>query len=171
MADVPSIHFRRRWYYGLWCALLLASLVALGLWETPVRSGTADLTVKVLVRNVPPGCTASLWVGPKQQWPAADRIASMNLIESPLTPEGAAMGSLKLRVGYRRWFGGVIPRKTDDFLVVKFQPKVGAPRYFALSFEMDWAKGLLRPGRRMGISTTGDWDGLWQDPALIPKTS
>jgi hypothetical protein len=81
------------------------------------------------------------------------------------------MGSLKLRVGYRRWFGGVIPRKTDDFLVVKFQPKVGAPRYFALSFEMDWAKGLLRPGRRMGISTTGDWDGLWQDPALIPKTS
>lgn len=171
MIQVRSIHFRRRWYYVMWCGFLLASLVALGLWETPAQAGTADLTVKILVTNIPPGCTSQLWKGSKKRWPDADRIPPMNQAGSPLTAEGKAIGSLKLRVGYRRWIGGVIARRTDDLVVMKFQPVSGHPRYFGIPLEMDWHTRLLRPGQRMVITTTTDWDGLWSDPGSIPKSN
>jgi hypothetical protein len=171
MLEAPSIHYRRRWYYVMWCALLLASLGALGLWEIPIRTGSADLTIRILVANVPPGCTSQVWAGPKKRWPAADQTLPMNQLGRPLTPEGQASGSLKLQVGYRRWIGGILPRRTDDLLVVKFQPRSGAPRYFGIPLEMDWHTGLLRPGQRMVITTTTEWDGLWPDPGSIVKTS
>lgn len=171
MTEVQSIHFKRRWYYALWCVLLLASLVALGLWETPVQGGTAELTFNIQIKNPPTGCTAQAWVGPRKRWPVADRLAPMTEVGKPLTAEGAAVGTLALRVGYRRWIGGILPRSTDDLVVVKFQPNGGTARYFAYPLDLDWHNGLLRPGRRMGIQITFDWDGLWLDPASVPKTS
>lgn len=171
MIEIESIHHKRRWYYVLWCGLLLVSLAALGLWELPAQSGSADLTVRIQVANVPPGCTAQLWAGPKDRWPEADRSPSLNQTGSPLTAEGMAIGSLKLRVGYRRWIGGVIPRRTDDLVVVKFQPESGPPRYLGIPLDTDWRTRLLRPGQRMVITATTSWDGLWPEPALIPRTS
>jgi len=171
MIQAQSIHYKRRWYYALWCTILLASLAALGLWETPNRSGSADLTFKIQVTNVPPGCTVQFWAGPKKAWPAADRKPSLNQPGQPLTAAGEALGSLTLRVGYRRWIGSYIPRRTDDLAILKFQPKVGAPRYYPFPLEMDWHTRLLRPGQRMQISGATDWDGMWLDPASVPTSA
>lgn len=168
---VRSIHYRRRWFYVLWCGLLVASLIALWLWHRPVNVGTADLTVKIRVSNVPPGCTARLWAGPKENWPSADLIPPLTQPGTPLTADGIAAASLKLHVGYRRWVGGVIPSRTDELLVMKFQSQAGSPRYFAIPLDMDWRSRLLRPGQRMGITAGVDWNRLRPDPGLTPKSN
>ena len=171
MTPSPSIHYKRRWFYVLWCTLLLASLAALGLWETPARSGSADLAFKIQVANVPPGCAVQFWAGPKKAWPGADHRAPMNQPGLPLTAAGEAIGHLNLRVAYRRWIGGVIARRTDDLLVLKFQPRSGTPRYFTIPLDMDWHSQILRPGRRMAFSTSIDWGNLWLDPLAVPTSS
>lgn len=168
---VRSIHYIRRWFYVLWCGLLLGSLVALGLWNRPVNAGTADLTVGIRVMNVPPGCTAQIWAGPTKSWPSADLVSPLTQHGTPLTADGIGAAYLKLHVGYRRWIGGVIPSRTDELVVMKFQPKSGPPRYFPIPLGKDWHTRLLRPGQRMGITTTIDWDGLWPDPDLMPKSN
>ncbi|BDU70774.1 hypothetical protein GETHOR_28750 [Geothrix oryzae] len=171
MIQIRSIHYRRRWYYALWSALLLASLAFLWRWETPASQGSAELTVKIQVLNAPPECTVLFWTGPKKAWPGANQEPSLNQPGRPLTAAAEAIGSLKARVAYRRWVGDLIPRRTDDLLILKFQPKSEAPRFFAVPLDGDWQSRLLRPGRRMGISASVDWSGLWLDPRSVPKSS
>lgn len=171
MTQARSIHHERRWYYVLWCTLLAASLAALGLWETPSRTGSADLAFQVRIMNLPPGCAAQLWAGPKKAWPAADQRPPLSQAGRPLPAGGEVIGSLKLRVGYRRWVGGYIPRRTDDLAILKVQPKTGTARYYAFPLDQDWQTRVLHPGQRMKISGAVDWDGLWLDSASVPKTN
>jgi len=155
----------------VWCGLLLASLGALVVWETPKRAGSADLAIKIRIPDLPAGSTVQFWTGPRKAWPAADGVAPLNQAGTPLGIPAEAVSALKLRVAYRRWIGGTIARRTDDLVVLKFQPNTGAPRYFALPLDMDWHTGLLRPGQRMSVAATATWDGLWLDPASVPTSN
>lgn len=65
----PSIHHRRRWFYVLWGALLVAAAAMLAWgWETPARVGTARVSLVLTAPDIPPGTRAALWVGSAGTW-------------------------------------------------------------------------------------------------------
>jgi hypothetical protein len=164
-----SIHYRRRWYYVLWSCLLLASLIALVLWETPSPVGTVNVQMNIAIKDLPEGCQFSVWAGPRRSW------HGNNLVESQagriIPPDGKVVESLVLPVAYRRWGGGYIPRRTSDFIVLVFMPPSGEPHYLALPLDTDLRTGFLRLGRKMTVSLGFHWRRLGTDrfmPPLFP---
>lgn len=168
MTSAPaSEHFRRRWFYVLWCSLLGLSLIALAMWETPKQSGTARVMLSLRPLDFPKNCRAQAWVGPHGRWPGAAWTGEGAWAEMPVGEGVLNFPPVDLSVGYRRWVKNFIPRKTSDLLVVKFQAPGVPPRYFVLPMGNDWHQGLLRIGRRMGLQADISWDGLWQDPSVF----
>lgn len=157
-----SRHHQRRWFYVLWAALLLLSLGALLAWETPARSGVAQLDVIVRIAGMPAGTRCKAWVGPvgKARSVAWEELPTQGMEHG----EGFEVRGLKASIGYRRWLDDYIPRRTADHLVLRFEAPDWPPRYLPISLAPDWRRGLLRPGQWMRIDLGVTWDGLFQHP-------
>jgi hypothetical protein len=162
---MESIHYRRRGFYVLWGVLLLASLIALGLWETPQRSSTAKLTLRLKVNDLPAQTQVKVWAGPRGRWPGAAWTGLGAAAAIQPTDDKVALEVLPLPVAYRRWGKDTIPRRTADLVVLRFEAPGQAPRYLVLPLGEDWRSGLLRPGRKMSVSMECRWGGLGTDPA------
>lgn len=159
-----STHYRRRWYYALWLCLLGCSITALVLWETPARSGTAELRLVVELKGAPTPCLATTWSGPRRD---AKKIHT-STDSQPLM--GPIDRTFKLPVAYRRWMKLLIPRKTADLIVIKCVSQGGAPKYLSIPLEYDWEAGILKPGRKTTFKLSADWKNLGDslEEALAP---
>lgn len=164
-----SIHYRRRWFYVLWCALLLVSVWAWILWVTPRESGTARMMVRLKVEAVPPGCRVQAWTGPQARWagdawqgenPAAEAVMGGDYLDLP---------PIRLDIAFRRWVKDYIPSKTSDLLVIRFVPPTGQSRYFFLPLEKDWRSGLLRVGWVIHVKIPCPWESLGTDATAVPE--
>lgn len=161
---LPSVHYRRRWYYLLWVALLGISVAALIAWETPTKAGFATLRLELELQDFPPTGTAQAWVGPRSKWRGVYSDGTGTWSEMPLSNKNLTFPMTPIPVAFRRWIGGYIPRRTADLLVVKFQSPGCPPRYFAMSLASDWHHGLLRIDRPFGLKVPLVWNGLWEEP-------
>jgi hypothetical protein len=161
-----SIHRRRRGFYVLWILLLLSSLLALVLWETPRSSGVAELSLQLQVRSIPGDTRLRVWAGPWKSWPGASWSGEGAVVDVMTQPGAILAPTIPLSVGYRRWIQDFmyIPRKTADLVVLRFDAPSQAPRYVVLPLKSDWYAGVLRPGRGMKVSIEMTWDGLWLTP-------
>jgi len=164
-----SIHHRRRWFYVLWGVLLLGSLATLALWETPVRSGTAKLTLRLKVRELPVQTAVKVWVGPRGRWPGLAWTGQRAAASLQSVDENLILNALPLPVGYRRWVKDILPRRTADLVVLRFENPREAPRYLALPLRQDWRSGFLAPRRVMTLSMECGWKGLPTDPTGFSK--
>lgn len=158
----PSIHWRQRWWYAFWVALLLGLSGFWAWWETPAVSGTGHVVVRVWVAGLPAGSRVEAWTGPAKAWkqgvsgfqgPWMAGDASKPL---PLPP-------LEIQAGLRRWHQGYIPRLTSDRLVVRIDPPEGPPRYAAYDLRADLDAGLAGPHRRLYLSAPLKWNALSTD--------
>jgi len=167
----PTIHYRRRWFYALWVALLLASAGALALWERPLAVVQASLTVRIHVRQAPAGAQVQAWSGPWARWqgPAWDAAGAA---PTGLQADGwATLPVAGITIARRRWVNQYIARGTSDLLMLKFTAPGEQPRYFALPLSKDIRTGLLRPQGRLITSIDTSWPSLGVDgkaPDRIP---
>jgi hypothetical protein len=167
--EVRSIHYRRRWFYVLWCALLLASAGAWVLWVTPRASGTVKMVIRLKIEAAPRGCRVQAWAGPRARWagdawhgenPAAEAVMGEDRLDLP---------PIRLDIAFRRWIKDYIPSRTSDLLVIRFVPPTGQSRYFFLPLEKDWRSGLLRVGWVMNVKIPCPWQSLGTDAMAVPE--
>ena len=167
-----SIHYRRRWFYALWSALLVASTAALLLWERPSVVDLASLQVVVRVPGAPEGTRIQAWAGPWAKWPGRTWSGGDAFAELAPGPGGAAtLPVVRMAIARRRWFRGTIPRGTWDLVMVKFTPPSEPPRYLAVPMSRDIRAGLLRPRYRLIVTINTSWQNLTVDaeaPNRIP---
>ncbi|MDR3671515.1 MAG: hypothetical protein P4L36_11760 [Holophaga sp.] len=155
-----SIHYRRRWFYVLWVALLLLSGGAWILWERPVRMEQASLQLVFRVRNAPPGTSVQVWAGPRSRWEGPG-WSGEGLAQAQLQDDGyARLPLLRIQIARRRWVKDYIPRGTWDLLMFKCSAPGAPPRFFALPLSEDIRKGVLRPKWRLTTTINVSWDGL-----------
>ena len=168
----PSIHYRRRWFYVLWCVLLALSGLALLLWETPSARELASFEVLLSLPDAPAGTRVQAWAGPWAQWPGeawsgADAFADLALGAGGL----ARLPVVRLHIARRRFHLGYVPRGTWDLVMLKFSPPSEPPRYLALPCSQDIRTGVLRPKFRLTGSIDISWRNLRLDglpPNRIP---
>ncbi|HET6330948.1 MAG TPA: hypothetical protein VFF76_09190 [Holophagaceae bacterium] len=162
-APERSIHWRQRWWYALWVALLLGASGFWAWWETPAVSGIGHVVARVWVKDLPAGSKVEVWTGPAKAWKQdAPGFQGPWMVQDdaakplPLPP-------LEIRAGLRRWHQGYIPRLTSDRLVLRIDPPEGAPRFAAYDLQRDLDAGLAGPHRRLLISTSLKWAALSMD--------
>lgn len=149
----------------LWSLLLLISIAALVLWETPQYLGTSKLTLRLEVKDLPGQTRVKVWAGPRGQWPGVGWTGQVAAAEIKPTDEKVVLVALPLPVAYRRWGKAIIPRRTADLVVLRFEDPHQAPRYLALPLGQDWRNGFLAPHRVMTLSMKFGWNGLPTDPS------
>jgi hypothetical protein len=155
-----SIHYRRRWAYALWVALLLLSAWALALWERPLALTSASLVVGLRVRNTPPGTQVKVWAGPWARWTGPDQFAA-SPIQVPLKPDGTAtLPVFHIPIARRRWFKGYIPRDTWDLMMLEFTAPGLPSRYLPLPLTKDLRLGILRPKWKLTNTVSVSWSSL-----------
>ena len=156
-----SIHYRRRWFYVLWCTLLAGAFAALGLWETPARREKAALETSVLIRGVPEGTRVQAWAGPLRAWPGSRWNGEGAWADLALPRSGAVpLPLIRLPIARRRLGRGYIPRGTWDLVVVRLLPPSGPPRYLPYECSKDITSGLLAQGHRLKVTISGSWEHL-----------
>jgi hypothetical protein len=174
MAEIQegrSIHWRQRWWYALWVALLLGALGFWAWWETPAASGVGHVVLVIRVVDLPPGSKAEVWAGPAKAW-KADPSAFQG--PWPVTDPAKALPlpPVAIQAGLRRWRQGYIPRLTSDLIVLRLDPPQGPPRYAAYGLAKDLNAGLAGPHRRLILSAPVRWGNLSEDAshpsALLP---
>lgn len=156
-----SIHYQRRWFYALWCTLLLVSLGALAAWEIPSRRELAALDVAIQVQDLPAGTRAQAWEGPRKAWRGASwngegAWADLILVQAGPTP----LPRTRLAIARRRWVHDYIPRGTWDLVIVRLVPPSGPARYLVLDCSKDIRSGLIRKGLRLKVVISGIWGHL-----------
>ena len=167
-AAQPSIHYRRRWFYVLWCSLLLISLGAYGLWEWPKRIEKPLLIVLMKADQLPAGVEVQVWTGPKAAWPGPgwDGLDARCTLK-PNGTGGMETPPMLVPVGVRRWVKkGTVPRRTHDLLVFRFIAPGQAVRFSFVSLKNDWRQGLLRDGKRLFFRYEPEWKELSLDGRL-----
>lgn len=157
-----SIHWRQRWWYGLWVALLLGSLGFWGWWETPAASGTGHVVLSIRVADLPAGSKVEAWTGPIQAW-KVDAVGFQGPWVVQDTVKPLPVPPLEIRAGLRRWHQGYIPRLTSDRVVLRMDPPDGPPRYAAYDLHSDINAGLAGPHRRLFITSAMRWGALSED--------
>lgn len=166
--DPPSIHYRRRWYYVLWCVLLLASLGAYGLWQWPLRVERPLLGILMKANDLPAGTEVQIWIGPRSDWPGPAWDGKD--ARADLRPDAAGrmeMPPTVVPVAVRRWVTkATIPARTHDLVVFRFLAPGQAVRFAFVSLRNDWRHGLLRDGKRLFFPYQPDWKELTLDGAL-----
>jgi len=171
VSDLRSIHFRRRWYYVLWVALLALSAGAWLLWERPLSIDHASLAFRIQVRNVPPGTRVQVWNGPWDRWPGP-AWSGEGAAATDLNGDGfAALPVLSVQIGQRRWVRGYVPRDTWDLLVLRLTPPDGPPRYFIQPLSDEIRMGELKPHWKLTTDAGFNWDKLHSDgkaPERVP---
>lgn len=162
-----SIHYRRRYAYGLWVAMLFLSLGALALWEQPLSVAPASLQVQLQVLEAPKDTRVLAWAGPCGQWDGPGRFREA-VIQVTLQPDGrASLPLFRLPIARRRWVKGYVPRSTWDLMMLKFTPPDGQPKYMALPLSQDIRMGFLKPRYRFFDTIRCHWRGL-KDTAQAP---
>ena len=165
----PSIHYRRRWFYVLWTALLLALLWGWALWERPKHIYEASLKVQYRARGeVPAGTRVQGWVGPAGRRPGADWQGEGGFVEAVLDGNNQiVLPVFKLHLAPRRWGRrAFIPRYTWDLLVLRITRPGQAPRYLSASLARDIDSGLLRPRQVVFYQFSLPIDALSLDPRV-----
>jgi hypothetical protein len=161
---VPSIHYRRRWFYALWVSLLVLASAALWLWERPARRFEASLVIKMQLKEAPAGTQVRVWAGPKASWHGME-AGGPCLVQGALQDDGRiVLPLLRIHVASRRWVRDYVPRGTWDVVQLQFIPPGGPPRYFTVPLDQDIRSGILRPGWRLTTEITCHWRGLRSDP-------
>ena len=159
-----SIHWRQRWWYALWVALLLGSLGLWAWWETPAASGVGHAVFKVSIPDLPPGSRVEAWAGPAKAWTKApSAFLGPWPVEDPARP--LPVPPVEIREGFRRWHQGYIPRLTSELVVFRIIPGQGAPRFAFYDLRQDLNAGLAGPHRRLMISAPLHWAALSEDAA------
>ncbi|HXC17313.1 MAG TPA: hypothetical protein VNV60_07735 [Holophagaceae bacterium] len=162
-APEPSIHWRQRWWYALWVALLLGASGFWAWWETPAISGTGHVIARVWIKDLPAGCKVEAWTGPAKAWKQdAPGFQGPWTVQDDAT-KPLPLPPLEIRAGLRRWHQGYIPRLTSDRLVLRIDPPEGLPRYAAYDLRMDLNAGLAGPHRRLYLSAPLKWKTLSTD--------
>jgi hypothetical protein len=168
----PSIHHQRRWYYALWTSLLLASSIALFLWERPVRRELATVCVMVQIPGAPKGTQVQAWAGPWSSWKGARWSGADAFCSMPLAPTGrTSLAPVRLHIARRRWGPGTIPRGTWDLVMLRFVPPQGNPVYLAVPCSQDIRTGLIRQGLKLYFEINTPWENLPVDagaPLRVP---
>jgi hypothetical protein len=164
-AGQPSIHYQRRWFYVLWCTLLLLSLGAYGLWEWPKRVEKPMLAILMRADKLPGGIEVQIWTGPKASWPGPGWDGQdARCILRPDAAGDMQMPPTVVPVGVRRWVRkGTVPRKTHDLLVFRFLAPGQAVRFSFFSLKDDWRQGLLKDGKRLFFRYDPEWKELSLD--------
>lgn len=160
----PSIHWRQRWWYALWAALLLGALGFWRWWETPAYTGTGHMILSVRVVDLPAGSRVSTWAGPAKAW----KEGAPGFL-GPWTAQDAAkplpVPPIEITAGLRRWHQGYIPRLTSDRVVLRIEPPQGPARYASYDLRTDLNAGTAGPHRRLFLSTFFRWAALSTDAA------
>ena len=163
MTGPRSIHYRRRWFYGLWVGLLLLCGSAWALWERPRAVDQAGLVVAVQIRNAR--------AGPWARWPGLAWTGDGGA-RTALAAQGATtLPELRIPIARRRWGPDYIPRGTWDLAMLKFTAPGELPRYFPLPLSQDIRVGLLRGKHKLTTTITLPWANLPVDgkaPDRIP---
>ena len=158
----PSIHWRRRWWYALWVALLLGTAGFWRWWETPAVFGAGHAILTIRMADLPPGTKVEAWTGPVKAW-SADATG----FQGPWVAQDAAkplpIPPLEIQVGLRRWHQGYIPRLTSDLIVLRLDPPQGPSKFIAYSLKTDLNSGLAGPHHRLSISAPVRWSALSVD--------
>ena len=149
----------------LWSSLLLISIAALVLWETPQYSGTSKLTLRLEVKGLPLETRVKVWAGPRGQWPGVGWTGQDVATEIKPVNEKVVLEALSLPVAYRRWGKAIIPRRTADLVVLRFEDPYQASRYLAVPLGQDWRSGFLAPHRVMTLNMKFRWNALSTDPS------
>ncbi|HTL97983.1 MAG TPA: hypothetical protein VL181_04165 [Holophagaceae bacterium] len=158
----PSIHWRQRWWYALWVALLIAALGFWRWWETPAMFGKGHVVLSIRVADLPPGCRVEVWAGPAKTWkPESSAFQGNWPVLDPAKP--LPIPPVEIRAGLRRWHQGYIPRLTADLVVVRLDPPQGSPKFFAYNLSSDLNTGLAGPHRRLYVSQPVRWVALSED--------
>ena len=158
----PSIHWRQRWWYGLWVALLLGSLGFWAWWETPAVSGVGHVVLAIRIADLPAGSRVEAWTGSSRLWKQdAPGFQGPWMVQDPAKP--LPLPPLEIHAGLRRWHQGYIPRLTSDLVVLRIDPPQGPPRYANYDLRMDLNAGLAGPHRRLLISNLLRWEALSMD--------
>lgn len=164
-AAEPSIHWRQRWWYALWVALVALLLGALGFWgwwETPAVSGAGHAVLTIRMVDLPQGSKVEAWTGPAQTWkPDASGFQGPWSVEDVAKP--LPVPPLEIRAGLRRWHQGYIPRLTSDRILLRIDPPQGPPRYAFYDLRSDINAGLAGPHRRLFLPSTLRWGALSTD--------
>lgn len=169
MEPAASIHYRRRYFYALWVALLLLSLGALALWETPASTATSRVELRVQVKGLPEGVQARIWAGPRGRW--GDMVWRTEGTPVPFSASGpVVVPPQTVWAGYRRWTKGFIPRRTADLIVLCFQESGQPDRFLPFPLAQDWHSGMLGPRRVLRIGCECNWKSLRQDPGTVTIT-
>ena len=157
-----SIHWRQRWWYALWTALLLGALGFWAWWETPAVSGLGHVVLALRVADLPQGSRVEVWSGPSKAWKPGQ-----SSFQGPWAVTDAAkplpLPPVEIKAGLRRWHQGYIPRLTSDLIVLRLDPPQGAPRYGFYDLSKDLGTGLAGPHRRMIVSGPLRWGNLSED--------
>jgi len=168
----PSIHFRRRWYYVLWTALLLLSAGALALWERPAAVDTAAFILKLKVAGAPAGTQVQVWAGPHARWPGQAWQGEGAYAQEALPGDGAlTLPLVRVAIARRRWVRDYIPRGTWDLVMVRFVAPGAPPRFLAVPLSQDIRLGALRPRWKLATTLTLPWEKLEVDgrgPLRLP---
>jgi hypothetical protein len=166
-----SIHWRRRWYYTLWVGLLLACLLAWGLWERPAFEGTWTARIHLTVRGFPGPGRAQVWCGTASRWQEAFRGGGIQAdLELP-SDQRAAVPPIRMALALRRWWPIHIPRRTWDVMVIRLTSAQGESRYLTLSFHQDLVRRVVRPRAVMSLEMDLKWATLPLDapmPSELP---
>jgi hypothetical protein len=160
----PSIHYRRRWFYGLWVTLLVASAGFWALWEIPLRPFQATLALSVHLRDAPGGTQVQVWNGPRARWEGLG-WSGAGAAPIELQADGrATLPVLRVHVAPRRWLKGqYIPRDSWDLVMLRFTAPAGQAKYVGLSLADDIQDGVLRPKWKLAMGLDVSWNSLRSD--------
>ena len=158
----PSIHWRQRWWYALWVALLLGASGFWAWWETPAVSGTGHVVMTIRVVGLPAGSRVEAWTGPSKKW-KADAPGFFGPWPVVDAAKPLPVPPIEIHVGLRRWHQGYIPRLTNDRVVLRLDPPDGAPRYLSYDLREDLNAGTAGPHRRLFYSVPVRWVALSTD--------
>jgi len=165
----PGVHGRRRWFYGLWVILLVASMGALFLWGKPKSVDQAKVRLSITVGDLPSDTKLRLWAGPIETLRNTDPEELMRT--APDLPGSARMllPDLTVSIARRRWVKATIPSSTTEGLVVRFAAPGQSPRYFFYDLREDIESGLLINHRVVTLSCSLAWNRLNPDPGAFSR--